>query len=41
MVIRDRGQIVEPLIEEAMRLAEEMGEPMDEESAGAPSVTVG
>ncbi len=32
--------IVETLIEEAMRLAEEMGEPMDEESAGAPSVTV-
>ena len=35
------SQIVETLIEEAMRLAEEMGEPMDEESAGAPSVTVG
>src|SRR6188768_767936 len=35
------GQIVETLIEEAMRIAEEMGEPMDEESAGAPSVTVG
>jgi (E)-4-hydroxy-3-methylbut-2-enyl-diphosphate synthase len=34
-------QIVETLIEEAMRIAEEMGEPMDEESAGAPSVTVG
>src|SRR5687767_1504670 len=34
------SQIVETLIEEAMRLAEEMGEPMDEESAGAPSVTV-
>jgi (E)-4-hydroxy-3-methylbut-2-enyl-diphosphate synthase len=33
-------QIVETLIEEAMRIAEEMGEPMDEESAGAPSVTV-
>jgi (E)-4-hydroxy-3-methylbut-2-enyl-diphosphate synthase len=30
------SQIVETLIEEAMRLAEEMGEPMDEESAGAP-----
>lgn len=35
------SQIVETLIEEAMRLAEEMGEPMDGESAGAPSVTVG
>ena len=34
------SQIVETLIEEAMRLAEEMGEPMDEESAGAPSVSV-
>ncbi|GAA2476175.1 flavodoxin-dependent (E)-4-hydroxy-3-methylbut-2-enyl-diphosphate synthase [Terrabacter carboxydivorans] len=34
------AQIVETLIEEAMRLAEEMGEPVDEESAGAPSVTV-
>ena len=34
------NMIVETLIEEAMRLAEEMGEPMDEESAGAPSVTV-
>jgi (E)-4-hydroxy-3-methylbut-2-enyl-diphosphate synthase len=34
------SQIVETLIEEAMRLAEEMGEPMDGESAGAPSVTV-
>jgi len=34
------AQIVETLIEEAMRLAEEMGEPIDEESAGAPSVTV-
>ncbi len=33
--------IVETLIEEAMRIAEEMGEPIDEESAGAPSVTVG
>ena len=31
--------IVETLIEEAMRIAEEMGEPMDDESAGAPSVT--
>ena len=35
------SQIVETLIEEAMRLAEEMGEPMDEECAGVPSVTVG
>jgi (E)-4-hydroxy-3-methylbut-2-enyl-diphosphate synthase len=35
------SQIVETLIEEAMRIAEEMGEPMDEESAGTPSVTVG
>ena len=35
------SQIVETLIEEAMRIAEEMGEPMDEESAGVPSVTVG
>ena len=35
------SQIVETLIEEAMRLAEEMGEPVDEESAGAPNVTVG
>ncbi len=35
------SQIVETLIEEAMRLAEEMGEPIDEESAGAPNVTVG
>src|SRR6478735_3085564 len=34
------NKIVETLIEEAMRIAEEMGEPMDEESAGAPSVTV-
>jgi (E)-4-hydroxy-3-methylbut-2-enyl-diphosphate synthase len=34
------NMIVETLIEEAMRMAEEMGEPMDEESAGAPSVTV-
>jgi (E)-4-hydroxy-3-methylbut-2-enyl-diphosphate synthase len=34
------AQIVETLIEEAMRLAEEMGEPVDDESAGAPSVTV-
>ncbi|HEX5968448.1 MAG TPA: flavodoxin-dependent (E)-4-hydroxy-3-methylbut-2-enyl-diphosphate synthase [Intrasporangium sp.] len=35
------SQIVETLIEEAMRLAEEMGEPVDEESAGAPTITVG
>ncbi len=35
------AQIVETLIEEAMRIAEEMGEPVDEDSAGAPSVTVG
>ncbi|NNG40339.1 flavodoxin-dependent (E)-4-hydroxy-3-methylbut-2-enyl-diphosphate synthase [Flexivirga sp. ID2601S] len=35
------AQIVETLIEEAMRIAEEMGEPIDEESAGSPSVTVG
>jgi (E)-4-hydroxy-3-methylbut-2-enyl-diphosphate synthase len=34
------SMIVETLIEEAMRIAEEMGEPMDAESAGAPSVTV-
>jgi (E)-4-hydroxy-3-methylbut-2-enyl-diphosphate synthase len=34
------AQIVETLIEEAMRLAEEMGEPVDDDSAGAPSVTV-
>ncbi len=34
------SQIVETLIEEAMRIAEEMGEPMDEESAGQPSVSV-
>ncbi|MCH8612872.1 flavodoxin-dependent (E)-4-hydroxy-3-methylbut-2-enyl-diphosphate synthase [Arsenicicoccus dermatophilus] len=32
--------IVETLIEEAMRLAEEMGEPVDEESAGGPTVSV-
>ncbi|MDU0314508.1 flavodoxin-dependent (E)-4-hydroxy-3-methylbut-2-enyl-diphosphate synthase [Phycicoccus sp. M110.8] len=35
------SQIVETLIEEAMRIAEEMGEPVDEADAGAPSVTVG
>lgn len=34
------AQIVETLIEEAMRIADEMGEPIDEESAGSPSVTV-
>jgi (E)-4-hydroxy-3-methylbut-2-enyl-diphosphate synthase len=33
--------IVETLIEEAMRIAAEMGEPVDEDSAGTPSVTVG
>src|SRR5579875_255153 len=35
------SQIVETLIEEAMRIAEEMGEPIDEDAAGGPSVTVG
>jgi (E)-4-hydroxy-3-methylbut-2-enyl-diphosphate synthase len=35
------SQIVETLIEEAMRLADGMDEPVDEESAGTPSVTVG
>ena len=30
------AQIVETLIEEAMRIAEEMGEPVDEDGAGAP-----
>ncbi|EWT07073.1 4-hydroxy-3-methylbut-2-en-1-yl diphosphate synthase [Intrasporangium chromatireducens Q5-1] len=35
------SQIVETLIEEAMRIAEEMGEPVDEDAAGSPSVTVG
>lgn len=34
------SQIVETLIEEAMRIAEEMGEPLDDESVGAPTVTV-
>ncbi|MFQ6170288.1 flavodoxin-dependent (E)-4-hydroxy-3-methylbut-2-enyl-diphosphate synthase [Oryzobacter sp. R7] len=34
------SQIVETLIEEAMRIAEEMGEPMDDEAVGAPTVTV-
>ncbi|HOF36653.1 MAG TPA: flavodoxin-dependent (E)-4-hydroxy-3-methylbut-2-enyl-diphosphate synthase [Dermatophilaceae bacterium] len=35
------SQIVETLIEEAMRLAEEMGEPVDGDAgAGAPTVTV-
>jgi (E)-4-hydroxy-3-methylbut-2-enyl-diphosphate synthase len=34
------AHIVETLIEEAMRIADEMGEPIDEESAGSPSVTV-
>jgi (E)-4-hydroxy-3-methylbut-2-enyl-diphosphate synthase len=35
------SQIVETLIEEAMRIAEELGEPVDGEPAGAPTVTVG
>ena len=35
------SQIVETLIEEAMRIAEEMGEPVDDDGAGAPTVTVG
>jgi (E)-4-hydroxy-3-methylbut-2-enyl-diphosphate synthase len=35
------SQIVETLIEEAMRIAEEMGEPVDGADAGAPSVTIG
>jgi len=35
------SQIVETLIEEAMRLAEEMGEPLDDSEAGAPTVSVG
>jgi (E)-4-hydroxy-3-methylbut-2-enyl-diphosphate synthase len=35
------SQIVETLIEEAMRLAEEMGEPLEDADAGAPTVTVG
>ncbi|MGN6413461.1 flavodoxin-dependent (E)-4-hydroxy-3-methylbut-2-enyl-diphosphate synthase [Flexivirga sp.] len=35
------SQIVETLIEEAMRIADEMGEPVDEDAAGSPSVTVG
>ena len=35
------SQIVETLIEEAMRIAEEMGEPVDGATAGAPTVTVG
>ncbi|NHA67020.1 flavodoxin-dependent (E)-4-hydroxy-3-methylbut-2-enyl-diphosphate synthase [Phycicoccus flavus] len=34
------ADIVETLIEEAMRIAEEMGEPEDEAAAGSPSVTV-
>ncbi|YAL82265.1 flavodoxin-dependent (E)-4-hydroxy-3-methylbut-2-enyl-diphosphate synthase [Dermacoccaceae bacterium W4C1] len=34
------SQIVETLIEEAMRIAEEMGEPVDGEPAGSPTVTV-
>ncbi len=36
------SKIVETLIEEAMRIAEEIGEPVDEEDgAGSPTVTVG
>ena len=39
------AQIVETLIEEAMRIADEMGEPVDEDTgvvgAAAPTVTVG
>jgi (E)-4-hydroxy-3-methylbut-2-enyl-diphosphate synthase len=35
------AQIVETLIEEAMRIADEMGEPVDAETSGPPSVTVG
>ena len=35
------SQIVETLIEEAMRIADEMGVPVDEDAAGSPSVTVG
>ncbi len=35
------SKIVETLIEEAMRIAEEMGEPVDAQSAGVPSVSVG
>ncbi|HET9633883.1 MAG TPA: flavodoxin-dependent (E)-4-hydroxy-3-methylbut-2-enyl-diphosphate synthase [Terrabacter sp.] len=34
------AQIVETLIEEAMRIAEEMGEPVDADAAGAPTVSV-
>lgn len=34
------SQIVETLIEEAMRIADEMGEPVDGDSAGTPTVTV-
>ncbi len=35
------SQIVETLIEEAMRLAEEMGQHVDGDEAGTPTVTVG
>jgi (E)-4-hydroxy-3-methylbut-2-enyl-diphosphate synthase len=35
------SQIVETLIEEAMRIAEELGEPVDGEPTGSPTVTVG
>jgi len=34
------AQIVETLIEEAMRIAEEMGEPVGEGSGGGPQVKV-
>ena len=34
------AKIVETLIEEAMRIAEEMGEPVDETGSGVPTVTV-
>src|SRR6187455_1376217 len=35
------AQIVETLIEEAMRIAEQMGEPVDGDSGGTPTVSVG
>ncbi|GMA40136.1 flavodoxin-dependent (E)-4-hydroxy-3-methylbut-2-enyl-diphosphate synthase [Mobilicoccus caccae] len=35
------SQIVETLIEEATRIAEEMGEPVDDEAAAGPTVSVG
>ena len=34
------SQIVETLIEEAMRIADEMGEPLDDAESGVPVVTV-